>query len=140
MGFGDLFGDREAEARMGAELLFLGTFGIEAVEDGLQLVGRDAGAVILDRDHHFAAQAPAGQDDRAARRAEGERIGQEVAYDLAEPRFQAQDIERIVGIDGQADRDRASRPRIPVNSGDRVQCLAHRHRAALVARQFGIQA
>src|SRR5579859_3355192 len=95
MGFGDLLGDREAQARMGAELFFLRALGIEALEDGVELVGRNAGAVILDRDDDLAAQAPAGQDDRAARRAERQGIGQQIAHDLAEARFQARDIERI---------------------------------------------
>jgi hypothetical protein len=46
----DLAGDRQAQARIAAERLALGPRGVEALEDGLQIFGRDARAVVVDRD------------------------------------------------------------------------------------------
>ena len=51
---------------MGAEFLARRALGVEAVEDRLQLVRRNAGALVVDRDEHAAAVAPGGEADAAA--------------------------------------------------------------------------
>src|SRR3546814_20668974 len=45
----DLLRDRQPQARMGAELLARRTFGVEPVEDRLELGRGKAGPVVLDR-------------------------------------------------------------------------------------------
>ena len=51
VGLDDLLGDRQAEARSsGRRILAVVAVGVEALEDALELVGADAGAVVLDDD------------------------------------------------------------------------------------------
>src|SRR5215471_15418345 len=63
MSLDDLPRDAEAEARMGSELLAHRTLGIEAVEDRLQLVRRNAGALICDAQADASALAPGEERD-----------------------------------------------------------------------------
>ncbi len=71
MGLDDLARDRQAEARILAEAL-LGPVGVEPLEDPLEGVGRDARAVVLDRQLDGGA-APAQGDPDAGTLGENER-------------------------------------------------------------------
>src|SRR5215475_15579099 len=71
MGFDDLARDAEAETGMGPELLPGRTLGIEAVEDRLQLVRRNAGALIGDAEADAPTLAAGKERDGPLRRAEG---------------------------------------------------------------------
>src|SRR3546814_19030140 len=78
----DLAGDAQAEARLRAELLAGRPLAVDALEDGLFLAGRAAGALVLDRDgDHAAGTAPA-QGDPAAGRAERDSVAEQVGGSL----------------------------------------------------------
>ena len=91
----DLLGDGEAEPGMGAELFAGRTLAVEALEDRLELVLGDAGAFILDHHHHGIALAPRADMDGGARRAERERVDDEVAEHLDEPPFDSEFGQKI---------------------------------------------
>ena len=57
----DLAGDGEAEARVAAERRALGPRGVEPLEDRLQVLRRDARAVVVDGGDHLAARRAAGR-------------------------------------------------------------------------------
>ena len=78
----DLAGDGQAEAGMVAEALMLGAEGVEALEDALDIVGGQTGAIILDGDGNFLAAAKGGETNGAAPRREGEGVLHEVEQDL----------------------------------------------------------
>src|SRR5664279_4429525 len=80
----DLAGDGEAEARILAESI-TGPLRIETLENGFQIVRRDAGAAILDRDARESMMHMRGDGDGAALRTEGNRIVDQVAEYLAQP-------------------------------------------------------
>src|SRR5689334_8889222 len=84
MGFNDLTRNREAKARVLAEFV-LGTVGIEALEYPLEGVGRDAGAVVLDRDVYLRACAPQAHAHLAVRGRERTRVIDQIVHDLSEP-------------------------------------------------------
>src|SRR5262249_44968554 len=85
MRLADLLGDAEAEPGVGAELLARRALAVKAVEDGDELVGRNAGPLVRhDRSHHVAV-APHLDADLAAGRAEGQRVVDQVAEHLRQP-------------------------------------------------------
>ena len=66
MGFGDLAGDRQAEAGILAEILAFRPVGVEALKDAVDVFRLDAGAVVLDIDEAAATRPRQAQDDAAA--------------------------------------------------------------------------
>ena len=124
---------------MGAELLALGPRGEEAVEDRLGLVGRDAGALVLDRRHHAVAVPPGGQRQGAAGRAEGHGVDDDVAEDLAQPPLQAGDGE-VLRRQVQHEARTAGAGAHRVHLDQRLQQAAQVDRLGLGARQLGIEA
>src|SRR5258708_33226062 len=87
----DLPRDRQAETRMGAEFFTLGAVAVEALENLLEFVVGDARPFVLDRDFHHVPVARRDQPDGAARRAERDRVDDQIAEHLAqaslEPRY-----------------------------------------------------
>ena len=73
MGFDDLLGDRQPESGILAKAL-MRPVGVEALEDALQRVLADSGAVIVDHDFDLRAHAAAGDAHLAAGLGEGLRI------------------------------------------------------------------
>jgi hypothetical protein len=95
MGGDDLARDRQAQARMLAELLALGTRAVEALEDPLEARLRDARPLVGDGDLHHPADARGGERDPPARRAERHGVGDQVAQHLPEPVLDARDAQRL---------------------------------------------
>src|SRR5258707_3224159 len=93
MGFDDLLRDAETETGMGAEFLAFRSLAVEALEDGGELVRWNAGSLVIDNDRHQLAVAPCRQHDCASGRTKGDRIADEIAQDLAEPPFHAEDTQ-----------------------------------------------
>src|ERR1043166_5598290 len=82
--FRDLARDRESEAGVLAEAVLARPLGVEAVEDSLEIVRRNAWAFVL-HTHLRAAVGRAGRDGhRAAVRTERHGIVDQVAEDLAQ--------------------------------------------------------
>src|SRR5688572_5047162 len=84
-------GDGEAEARMLAEILAVGTEAVEALEDRFARFGRHAGPFILDADDRVAADPGRADLDQAAGRREGDGIVDEIVDRAGKPRFVAHD-------------------------------------------------
>src|SRR5882672_2581750 len=80
----DLLGDRQAKTRVLTEIL-LRPVSIEPLEDFLDRVRPDAGAVVIDCDQYFAARTPTGDPHRAARRGERAPVVNQIVDNLAEP-------------------------------------------------------
>ena len=140
MGLDDLLGDAEAKAGMGAELLAGRTLAVEALEDRLQLVGRNARSLVLDLRHHPGALARGAQRHGPARGAEGHRIGDQVAEDLPEAALQPGHREILVAGDVQPDRGPAAIVGRLMQFCQRVEQAGDIDRLRRVARQLGIEA
>ncbi len=70
---------------MGSEFLVAGPFAVETLENGFQFVFGYSRPFVLDADPNLAIFGPvSAQDDRALRRAEGQRIGAQIANNLKE--------------------------------------------------------
>src|SRR6266404_7281948 len=139
----DLLRYRQAEAGMGAEFLACRPLAVEAVEDGRELAFGDAGTVVLDGDDHGSLIALYGEGDGAAGRAEGNRVGDEVAEDLDQPVLDAGNDElrrpRTVRHD-EAQAQRILRRGRIVQLDQGFQHAVERDRRMLVPAQLGIEA
>ena len=107
---------------MGAELLAFGAQRIEPLEDAIQLAGRNPGAVILDRDHRLVGIEAEGKSDTPAGRAEGFRVGQQVAHDLDEAVLEG-GHHRLLVAERELEARRAGAPGVDrgVDLGQRTQ-------------------
>src|SRR6185295_14135872 len=74
---------------VGAELLAGGALAVEAVEDRRDLVGEDAGPLVRHDGADGVAVAPHLDADLAVGRAEGQRVVDQVAEYLGQPRADA---------------------------------------------------
>src|SRR5689334_15723527 len=81
-GLDDLPADRQAKARMLAELFSGRSFGVETIENVLQVGIRNAGAFVLDAQLRHAAGVAHARDDPAAWRAERLGVANQVAQHL----------------------------------------------------------
>src|SRR4029077_8913804 len=79
------FDDRKAEAGAAVPRSVAAAF--EALEHSPQLVLGNADALVLDREHHHAAVAPATDADDVTRLGEADRVRQEVIEDLPHARL-----------------------------------------------------
>src|SRR5438034_1678854 len=104
---GDLPRDRKTKTGVLAKMI-VGSFGIEALEDRLEVFLWDAGAAVLDRD--AGATGVRGRHDgyRAAFGAERNRIVDKVAEHLAQPLVACQyaRLRRQANVEGDVDRMR----------------------------------
>ena len=91
MSLDDLPRDRQAKPRVLAEGGLVGTVGVEAFEDALELVGADARAVVLDENLEAVLGRPQDDADAPVLAAEGAGIVDEVVEHLAEPAVMAED-------------------------------------------------
>src|SRR5487761_475192 len=87
--FHNLLRDRQAETGMGAEFFAGRPLGIEALEYRGEFAFGNAGPLIVDRHDDVASVASRRDPNRAAGRTERDRVGDEIAEDLAEPAFDA---------------------------------------------------
>src|SRR5262245_51380552 len=86
----DLAADRQAEAGVLAESLARRTIRIKALEDAVDVVGADAGAVVVDGDDDMAAAARHADDDAAIFLGhEGSGVLDQIGDDLAESQVMA---------------------------------------------------
>ena len=122
-----------------AEAFAARAFGIEALEDALELLFRDAGALVLDRDLDRAARHPRLHMDMPARRAEGDRVAEQVAEDLHDAPFHPAHHHRAGGRfqhhDGVV---LLARRLVKVGQGQEDRRDVHRRRDG--AREFRIDA
>ena len=96
MGLDDLLGDRQAEPGILPEAL-MRPVGVEALEDLLERVRADAGAVVVDHDLDLVLEPAAGDAHGAAGRRERARIVDQIVDHLAEPRIVARHHESRAG-------------------------------------------
>src|SRR5260370_2772685 len=108
---------------MGAELLASRPLAIEAIEDRGELAFRDAGSGIIDRNDHRSLIALEGEGEGATGRAEGNRVGDELAEDLSEPVL-------------NAGNDEIGRPRTVRQDEAQVRRVPRRSRLALLYHPF----
>src|SRR6476619_6610687 len=91
--FDDLARDGKTEPGVLPKAL-VGPVGVEALEDALHRLGRDAGAIVIDRDLDRTAQPPRGDANPAVRRRERARVLDQVIDDLPKPRVVPRHNER----------------------------------------------
>ena len=96
VGFDDLLRDRQAQARVVAEVIDR-TLGIEAVEYLGQRLFGDAGAGVFDHDQHAVFAFPDPDADSVAIVTKGNCVGQKVDEDLCQAGFKAFDHDFIAG-------------------------------------------
>src|ERR1700749_5057977 len=95
----DLPRDGEAEAGVFAETVLLRALGIEAFEDRLEILRRDAGAFVLDNDAREPVVRRRRNPDRLAVGAERHRVVDQIADDLTKTLVTANDRRTFWEID-----------------------------------------
>src|SRR5262249_57845850 len=137
----DLLGNGEAEAGILAKAL-LRPVGIEALENLLQRVRADAGAVVVHRDLDLAAQAPADHPHGAARRRERARIVDQVVDYLPDAGIVARhhEVARAAAFEPERYAHVVLAAHLVGDRHQRVEELCQVDRADLLALQLGVEA
>src|SRR5688500_6042285 len=92
----DLPGDGEAEPRILAELVAFRPVRIETLEDVLDVLRADAGAVVVDRDEDPSRLAAGSNANATVGGREGKRVVDQVIEDLTQAAVMAEHVERVL--------------------------------------------
>jgi hypothetical protein len=139
MRFDDVLGDRQPEARILSERL-MRPVRIEALEDLLPHFLGHAGSVVVDDDLDLAAQSPARDAHRAARRRERAGIVDQIVDHLAEPGVVSQHHESAAppAFEIQGDADAVVVPLVG-HTDDRGEELGDVDRLRLMPLHLGVE-
>src|SRR5690606_10592893 len=134
---------RNGETEPGMLAKTVGTVRVEAVEDAFEIFGLNAGTFIFHADHDAARLARGDGAHRAGFGAEGKRVVDQVAHDLAEPRIEPLHDHAVAA--GRAGVDLQLHARRARDAGF-VEEIAHGfekrgdiHFLAVRSRQLGIE-
>src|SRR5215468_6160158 len=120
--------------------MFRRALGVEAVEDGFEIVWRNARSFVLDGDPRHPTMCVCVKAHSSAWRAERDRIVDEIVNDLTQPLVTSDHLGTGRQVERQRDLDAPRDLGELIDLDDRLEEVTDIHRLARLAAELGVEA